>query len=155
MSSGSTDHPPFLCDVGKSIDGFPTQVAQEETPDDDPSKQFQGFHAGLHGREPRVARKLAEPRPSAVQRGIRSNERLRERAFSCLFASFLSTLPFSGMEEHHRWRTRLADPPYRGNVMAKTGTLRAVSSLSGYVKATSGRVYAFSILCNRGIHCAA
>ena len=61
---------------------------------------------------------------------------------------FASTLPFSGLEDHHRWRTRLAEEPYRNNVLAKTGSLRAVSTLSGYAKALSGRTYAFSILCN-------
>lgn len=44
---------------------------------------------------------------------------------------------------------RLREMPYRGNVMAKTGTLSGVITLSGYVKARSGRLYAFSILCNR------
>lgn len=61
---------------------------------------------------------------------------------------FLRSLPYSG-EEGLSWRRRLAEPPYRGNVFAKTGTLLGVSTLSGYVKARSGRVYAFSILCNR------
>ncbi|MEZ5333553.1 MAG: D-alanyl-D-alanine carboxypeptidase/D-alanyl-D-alanine-endopeptidase [Thermoanaerobaculia bacterium] len=60
---------------------------------------------------------------------------------------FLRTLPFSGQEDL-RWERRLAEPPYRGNVFAKTGGLRAVSTLSGYAKARSGRLYAFSILCN-------
>lgn len=60
---------------------------------------------------------------------------------------FLRTLPFSGQEDL-RWERRLAEPPYRGNVFAKTGGLRAVSTLSGYAKGRSGRLYAFSILCN-------
>jgi D-alanyl-D-alanine carboxypeptidase/D-alanyl-D-alanine-endopeptidase (penicillin-binding protein 4) len=62
---------------------------------------------------------------------------------------FLVTLPFSGDEDHSRWRTRLAKEPYRASVLAKTGSLRGVSTLSGYARARSGRVYAFSILCNR------
>ncbi|NJL27536.1 MAG: D-alanyl-D-alanine carboxypeptidase/D-alanyl-D-alanine-endopeptidase, partial [Thermoanaerobaculia bacterium] len=63
-------------------------------------------------------------------------------------AEYLRTLPFSG-EPELRWERRLATPPYRGNVLAKTGTLAAVSTLSGYAKARSGKLYAFSILCNR------
>lgn len=62
---------------------------------------------------------------------------------------FLQSLPYSGEGELASWRRRLATPPYRGNVFAKTGTLRGVSTLSGYAKARSGRVYAFSILLNR------
>jgi D-alanyl-D-alanine carboxypeptidase/D-alanyl-D-alanine-endopeptidase (penicillin-binding protein 4) len=57
-------------------------------------------------------------------------------------------LPYSG-EPELRWSKRLAEPPYRGNVFAKTGTLNGVSALSGYAKGKSGRLYAFSILCNR------
>ncbi len=60
---------------------------------------------------------------------------------------YLASLPCSG-EEDLRWERRLADPPYRGNVCAKTGYLRGVSTLSGYAKARSGKLYAFSILCN-------
>jgi D-alanyl-D-alanine carboxypeptidase/D-alanyl-D-alanine-endopeptidase (penicillin-binding protein 4) len=61
---------------------------------------------------------------------------------------FVGSLPVSGTD-YGRWKTRLATPPYGGNVMAKTGTLRAVSALSGYVRGLSGRTYAFSILFNR------
>ncbi|HEV3076533.1 MAG TPA: D-alanyl-D-alanine carboxypeptidase, partial [Thermoanaerobaculia bacterium] len=45
--------------------------------------------------------------------------------------------------------SRMTRPPYRGNVFAKTGTIEGVSALSGYAKAASGKVYAFSILINR------
>ncbi len=61
---------------------------------------------------------------------------------------FIESLPPSG-SDNGRWKERLAEPPYAGNVRAKTGTLRAVSSLSGYARALSGKIYAFSILCNR------
>ncbi len=63
-------------------------------------------------------------------------------------AEFLASLPYSG-EPDLRWEKRLATPPYRGNVLAKTGSLSGVSTLSGYAKARSGKVYAFSILCNK------
>jgi D-alanyl-D-alanine carboxypeptidase/D-alanyl-D-alanine-endopeptidase (penicillin-binding protein 4) len=43
---------------------------------------------------------------------------------------------------------RFTSPSMRGRVHAKTGTLDEVNSLSGYVKARSGRTYVFSILCN-------
>ena len=62
---------------------------------------------------------------------------------------FVRSLPFSG-EEEGSLRDRLENPPYRANVFAKTGTLRGVSALSGFAKGRSGRIYAFSILTNRG-----
>jgi|CXWL01.1.fsa_nt_gi D-alanyl-D-alanine carboxypeptidase/D-alanyl-D-alanine-endopeptidase (penicillin-binding protein 4) len=61
---------------------------------------------------------------------------------------FIRTLPYSG-EPELSWRRRLADGKYRGNVFAKTGTLNGVSTLSGYARAASGKIYAFSILCNQ------
>ncbi len=61
---------------------------------------------------------------------------------------FMRALPHSG-EAELRWERRLAEPPYRGNVFAKTGWLEGVSTLSGYAKARSGRLYVFSILMNR------
>jgi len=60
---------------------------------------------------------------------------------------FMRSLAYSG-EDGLSWRHRLASRPYAGNVLAKTGTLDGVSSLSGYARARSGKLYAFSILCN-------
>ncbi|TNF72575.1 MAG: D-alanyl-D-alanine carboxypeptidase/D-alanyl-D-alanine-endopeptidase [Acidobacteria bacterium] len=61
---------------------------------------------------------------------------------------FILTLPYSG-ETDLSWEDRLAEPPYRGNIFAKTGSLNGVSTLTGYAKARSGKVYAFSILFNQ------
>jgi len=60
----------------------------------------------------------------------------------------IGSLPVSG-EPEQSLEDRLDRSPYRGNVHAKTGTLSGVSSLSGYARARSGRVYVFSILANR------
>jgi D-alanyl-D-alanine carboxypeptidase/D-alanyl-D-alanine-endopeptidase (penicillin-binding protein 4) len=73
---------------------------------------------------------------------------LRHMYFHRWGTEFLKTLAYSG-EHDLRWAARLAEPPYRGNVLAKTGSLSGVSALSGYAKARSGRIYAFSILMNR------
>lgn len=74
---------------------------------------------------------------------------LLERMYFHAFGrEYVRSLPHSG-EDGLKWERRLAQPPYRENVFAKTGTINGVSTLSGYVKATSGRVYAFSILCNQ------
>jgi D-alanyl-D-alanine carboxypeptidase/D-alanyl-D-alanine-endopeptidase (penicillin-binding protein 4) len=62
-------------------------------------------------------------------------------------AEFVQSMPYGG-EDTGSWKKRLADPPYAGNVYAKTGTLDGVSALSGYARALSGKTYAFSILCN-------
>ena len=72
---------------------------------------------------------------------------LRSMYFHPFGREFLRSLPFSG-EEESSWKQRLAEPPYAGNVFAKTGTILGVSTLSGYAKARSGKLYAFSILCN-------
>ncbi len=88
--------------------------------------------------------------------GMSRNNRFTARQLTDLLAymfvhrwsqEFLRSLPYSG-EPDLRWERRLADAPYRGNVFAKTGGLRGVSTLSGYAKARSGKLYAFSILMN-------
>ena len=63
-------------------------------------------------------------------------------------AVFARSLPVSG-EAGTSLEERLEEPPYAGNVLAKTGSLTGVSSLSGYAKGGSGHLYAFSILMNR------
>jgi D-alanyl-D-alanine carboxypeptidase/D-alanyl-D-alanine-endopeptidase (penicillin-binding protein 4) len=47
-------------------------------------------------------------------------------------------------------RHRLRDSLMAGRVVGKTGSIRGVSTLAGYVTASSGRVYVFSILLNGG-----
>lgn len=89
---------------------------------------------------------------SGMSRGNRFTPRQVTRLLEHMFGhrwghEFVRTLPFSG-ERDLGWEKRLAEPPYRGNVMAKTGNLNGVSTLSGYAKARSGKLYAFSILAN-------
>ena len=60
---------------------------------------------------------------------------------------YVRTLPYSG-EADLKWERRLSTAPYKGNVLAKTGYLSGVSTLSGFAKGRSGKLYAFSILLN-------
>lgn len=53
-------------------------------------------------------------------------------------------LPVAGLEG--TLATRLDEPPAAGMVNAKTGTLLAVVSLSGYVRTVDGRLLAFAVL---------
>jgi D-alanyl-D-alanine carboxypeptidase/D-alanyl-D-alanine-endopeptidase (penicillin-binding protein 4) len=90
---------------------------------------------------------------SGLSRGNQMSPRamtglLEQMYFHALGRDFLRSLPFSG-EPGLKWQRRLSLPPYAGNVFAKTGTINGVSTLSGYAKAVSGRVYAFSILFNQ------
>jgi D-alanyl-D-alanine carboxypeptidase/D-alanyl-D-alanine-endopeptidase (penicillin-binding protein 4) len=62
-------------------------------------------------------------------------------------AVWRSTLAVSG-DPDGSLRHRLLDEASRGQVEAKTGTLNGVSTLAGYVRASSGRTYAFAILLN-------
>lgn len=68
---------------------------------------------------------------------------LRERS-SCDW--FVDSLPVSGRTGTMRYR--LSEGGLAGKVVAKTGTLDSVGSLSGYVRASSGRTIAFSIMAN-------
>ncbi len=89
--------------------------------------------------------------------GMSRQDRFTPRAVTLLLrhmylhpwgAEFVQSLPSAG-ELESSLHSRMTRPPYRGNVFAKTGTIEGVSALSGYAKAASGKVYAFSILINR------
>ncbi len=60
--------------------------------------------------------------------------------------AFLESLPVGGitgtLERRYRWGDA------RGNVRAKTGYIREVRTLSGYVTTAAGRELAFSLMCN-------
>jgi D-alanyl-D-alanine carboxypeptidase/D-alanyl-D-alanine-endopeptidase (penicillin-binding protein 4) len=62
-----------------------------------------------------------------------------------LFDEFYDSLAIAGEDGDPR---RLDSASARGNVHSKTGTLRGVSALSGYVTTTDGELLAFSILIN-------
>src|SRR5579872_1606151 len=73
---------------------------------------------------------------------------LRHMFFHPAGAEFAQSLPFGG-EDMKSWKRLMSDPPHRGNVFAKTGTLNGVSALSGYARGVSGKAYAFSIVVER------
>ena len=52
-----------------------------------------------------------------------------------------------GHAENHDWYEKLKRPG--SNASCCTGTINGVSTLSGYAKAVSGKVYAFSLLFNQ------
>lgn len=58
---------------------------------------------------------------------------------------FRASLPVAGSERGLR---RMADTPAAGNLRAKTGTIRGVSALSGYLTTADGERLAFSIIGN-------
>lgn len=70
---------------------------------------------------------------------------LRHMALSNPSKPFLDSLAVSGLDG--TLKRRMSKPPYAGNVLAKTGHVRGVSSLSGYVR-SGDELLAFSILVN-------
>jgi D-alanyl-D-alanine carboxypeptidase/D-alanyl-D-alanine-endopeptidase (penicillin-binding protein 4) len=71
---------------------------------------------------------------------------LRYAAAQSWGAEFRSTLPVGGVDGS--LAGRFLRTPLQGRVFAKTGTLREVTGLSGYVRARSGKMLAVAILCN-------
>ena len=56
-------------------------------------------------------------------------------------AAFRDSLPIAGVDG--TLETRMSTPPARGNVVAKTGTIRFVNALGGYVTSRSGERFVF------------
>ncbi len=64
-----------------------------------------------------------------------------------LFSEYFESLGVSG-EKETSLSKRMTEEPYAGRVHAKTGSLKRVSALSGYVENLDGDLIAFSILIN-------
>lgn len=88
--------------------------------------------------------------------GLARSNRLSARQFTRLLrfmhghrwsAELLGSLPRGG-QPGTSLEKRLTEPEVADRVAAKTGTLNGVSTLSGYVRGRSGRLYAFSALVN-------
>lgn len=71
------------------------------------------------------------------------------------FPQLLKSLPISGNETKEvggTLRKRLKDPNLAGRIIAKTGTIATVSSLSGYAETKKGDKIIFAILLNNLVH---
>ncbi len=86
---------------------------------------------------------LSRGNRAAPYRVVRLLEAMSERDE---FDAWYSSLPVAGRDG--TLVSRMRSGPARGRCRAKTGTLSNVSALSGYCRARSGDLYAFSILMN-------
>jgi serine-type D-Ala-D-Ala carboxypeptidase/endopeptidase (penicillin-binding protein 4) len=66
-----------------------------------------------------------------------------------LYKTFKKSLPISGTDGTLKYR--LGNDALRGKIFAKTGTMRGVSTLSGYMTTSSKRTIVFSIMTNHVI----
>jgi len=87
--------------------------------------------------------------------GMSPDDRMSPRAFTGLLTyaakqpwgePWRATLPVAGVDG--TLVARFKDSPLKEHMWAKTGTLNEVNTLSGYLKAASGKTVAFSILVN-------
>jgi serine-type D-Ala-D-Ala carboxypeptidase/endopeptidase (penicillin-binding protein 4) len=73
---------------------------------------------------------------------------LESAASSEVAQELLNSLPIVGVDG--TMKSRLRDHPIAGNAWIKTGSLRDVRSVAGYVKSASGKWYVFVMLANGG-----
>ena len=87
--------------------------------------------------------------------GMSPDDRVAPRAFTQLLdyaakqpwgQEWRDTLPIAGVDG--TLEGRFVNTPLKGKMWAKTGTLREVNTLTGYMVAASGKTLAFSILVN-------
>ncbi len=87
--------------------------------------------------------------------GLSRKNLVTPRATVCLLRSmpgrpsgavFRAALPIGGVDG--TLRTRFTEAPLKGNVLAKTGTLRHVNALGGYLTTAGGQSLAFAIYVN-------
>mgnify|MGYP006176396051 CR=1 FL=1 len=72
---------------------------------------------------------------------------LRHMANHRYFEELYGSLPYGG-QEGTTMEDRFDESRYGERIHAKTGTLTGVTTLSGYARGRSGRLYAFSVLVN-------
>jgi serine-type D-Ala-D-Ala carboxypeptidase/endopeptidase (penicillin-binding protein 4) len=87
--------------------------------------------------------------------GLSPQDMITPRAATTLLAyaarqpwgeAFRETLPIAGVDG--TLSNRFLQSPVKGKLLAKTGTLSEVNTLSGYLTAKSGKTVVLSILCN-------
>lgn len=111
------------------------------------------FESGVRGISPVLEKLGMKPGSCTIEDGSGLSPRnaltalqlawfLRVMALSACADTFVASLPIAGKDG--TLERRMTDPPCAGAVLAKTGHLRHVSALSGYLK-TTDRWLAFSI----------